>query len=577
MVRAFVIAVTAVLLLGATPAPGSVDYSLGVTPQAGGAPPTLDVEIHLRGDADGETRLDLPDRYGDGHEFWRQLYDLRVTGAKVSEDGPAHRVLRHKPNAKLVVRYRVSTAYGEDPQGRDGNPYKGPIIRPEWMALLGEAVFASPEGRDADPATFQWGKLPPGWRAASDLDRGAGSPPLTVNNVGGSITLAGVRLALAERSIAGGTLRVATFEGGPFKLDAFADEIARTIGAERAFWNDVTGPFFVGMIPLVPNGSGRSSGGTGRGDGFVLYATPGSEGDFGRVIGHEQVHTWITERLGVVPEPQPEAAARFWLTEGFTDFFTDRTLLRAGQVDVGETVGRMAASMKAYDASPVKTAPNSRIVTDFRTDDAVMRLPYQRGALLALRWDEEIRLKTGGQADLDDVVLRMRDHAAKFPAGQAPDVVTGLVSAFWVVAGIDLRPDIGRYVDRGEAIVLPEEMFDGCLQAAVTISPGFDPGFKAEASFAAKKVSGVRRSGPAWNSGLRDGMALAAWSYNAGDMTRMIELTIRTPGRKAKPRKIAYWPYGDVDTQTRTLRLMPGMTEAARGACGRKIGGLQGK
>ena len=574
MVRAFVIATTAVLLLGAAKAPPAVDYRLGVTPQAAGAPPVLDVEIRLRGDADGETRLDLPDRYGDGHEFWRQVYDLKVTGAKVREDGPAHRILRHKPGAKLVIRYRVSTAYGEDPQGRDGNPYKGAILRPEWMALLGESVFAAPAGRETEPATFQWGRLPAGWRAVSDLEHGATGRPLSVNDVGGSITLAGAHLAVAERPITGGTLRVATFEGGPFKLDAFADEIARTIGAERAFWNDVTGPYFVGMIPLVRNGTGRSSGGTGRGDGFVLYATPGAEGDFGRTIGHEHTHTWIPDRLGVVPEAQPEAAARFWLTEGFTDFFTDRALLRAGQVDMGETVGRMASAMKAYDASPVKTAANRRIVADFWTNNAVMQLPYQRGALLALKWDEEIRRKTGGRADLDDVVLRMRDHAAKFPPGQAPDVVTGLVSAAWVVARIDLRPDIARYVDRGEAIVLPDEMFDGCLQAAVTVAPGFDSGFNAEASFAAKKVAGVRRRGPAWNSGLRDGMALEAWSYTAGDMTRMIELTIRPPGKKAKLRRIAYWPYGDVDTQTRTLRLTPGMTEAARTACGRKLGGL---
>ena len=117
-------------------------------------------------------------------------------------------------------------------------------------------------------------------------------------------------------------------------------------------------------------------------------------------------------------------------------------------------------------------------------------------------------------------------------------------------------------------------MFDGCLQAAVTVAPGFDSGFNAEASFAAKKVTGVRRRGPAWNSGLRDGMALDTWSYKAGDMTRMIELTVRPAGKKAKPRKIAYWPYGDVDTQTRVLRLTPGMSDAARTACGRKIGGL---
>ena len=76
-----------------------------------------------------------------------------------------------------------------------------------------------------------------------------------------------------------------------------------------------------------------------------------------------------------------------------------------------------------------------------------------------------------------------------------------------------MPPDIVRYVDQGQPIALPEEMFDGCLQARITVTPGFDAGFDAEGSFATKVVRGVRPRGPAWNSGLRDGMALDSWSY----------------------------------------------------------------
>lgn len=571
MVRLLVIAAAATLLLGAT-RPDTVDYRLGATSVAGG-PPVLDVEIRLRGDADGETRLDLPDEYASGEHAWRFISAFTVKGAQVTAPDPAHRVLRHQPGAKLVVRYRVQSAYpAADPQS-GGNPYAGPLIRPQWFALLGDYVFATPEGREREAATFAWGKLPAGWRAASDLEHAAMGRPMNVADVRESITMAGANLAVAERPVPGGRLRVATLADGPYKGEPLADAIAGAVGAERAFWNDLQEPYFVAVVPLVPARPGSVSvGGTGRGDGFVLYATPGQDEILRTTIAHEHTHTWIPNRVGQMPAK--DEATAYWLSEGFTDFYAGRTMLRASLADVGETVGRMSGVMKAYDASPVKTAPNSRIVADFWKDPAVEKLPYQRGQLLALKWDEEIRRKTGGKADLDDVVLQMRNHAQKFPPGQAPDIVTGLVSAAWVVAQMDLRPDIARYVDRGEAIVLPDEMFDGCLQAAVTVSPGFDSGFNAEASFAAKKVSGVRKRGPAWNSGLRDGMALETWAYKAGDMTRMIELTLRPAGKKAKPRKIAYWPYGDVDTQTRVLRLTPGMTDAARAACGRKIGGL---
>ncbi|WP_293901287.1 hypothetical protein [Phenylobacterium sp.] len=573
MFRALLIAAAAVLLLAAKPAP-SVDYSLGVAPQTSG-PPLLTVEIRLRGDADGETRLDLPDHFGDGTEGWRYLSALSVRGASVTAPDPAHRLLRHRPGAKLVIRYQVRTAYPEDPPGEAGNTYRGPLIRPEWFAVLGNFVFAIPEGRESEPATFAWGKLPKGWRVASDLEHGAMGRPMSTKDIDESIAMGGARLAVEERPIPGGVLRFATLADGPFQPGPLADQVARIVSAERAFWNDLREPYFVALIPLTAKPHGSSTGGTGRGDGFVLYATPNGADALEFTIGHEHTHTWIPERTGRMPETAEPAV--YWFSEGFTDFFTTRTELRAGLIGAAEAVARMDKSMRAYDASPARTAPAARIVIEFWNDPNVEQLPYQRGQLLALKWDEEIRRKTGGKADLNTAILRMRDHYQQFPAGQGPDVVTGLVSAVWVTAALDIRPDIAKYADDGAVVPLPDEMFDGCLQARVTISPGFDAGFDADASFTTKVLKGVKRRGPAWNSGLRDGMVLDAWTYKAGDMTRQIELTVRPPARrgvKARPRTIAYWPYGDVDTQTRALQLTPGMSEAARAACGKKIGGL---
>ncbi len=575
MFRASLIAAAATLLLGAKAAP-TVDYRLSVEPQAAGQSPLLDVEIRFRGDADGETRLVLPSEFADTREAWRYIYGLTVKGARSTEDGPGARILRHKPNAAITVRYRVQTAYAQDPQGADGNPYRGAILRPTWLAAFGEFVFATPDGRSQEAATFQWGKLPAGWGRASDLEHGAMGRPMRVADVTDSVTLAGAGLSVLERPITSGALRVAAPPGvQPQLLASLADRSAATISAERGFWNDVQGPYLVAFIPLTAKPRGSSMGGTGRGDGFTLYSTPGVEDRLGPIIAHEHTHTWIPARVGRMPDGDAEAGD-YWVGEGFTDFFTWRTLLRAGQSSTDETVALMAEALRNYDASPVKTAPNSRVVADFWKDRAVEKLPYQRGALLALKWDEDIRRKSGGKLDLDDVVLRMRDQYQRFTPGKGPDIVTNLVSAAWGVAGLDLRPDIATYAVGGAAIVLPDEMFDGCLQARVTVSPAFDAGFDTDRSFAARKAMGVRRRGPAWNSGLRDGMALDAWTYKAGDTSRMIELTLRPTGkgRAARPKVVSYWPYGDATTETRKLQLTPGMTVAAKAACGRKLGGL---
>ena len=567
MVRQLLLAACALALMGAA-RPPSVDYRFGIIPQASGLP-LADVEIRFHGDADGETTLDLPDTYAADEHAWRFMSDLKVDGASVTAPDPAHRVLRHKPNAKITVRYRVQSAYDHDPT-TGGNPYDGPLIRPDWMALLGDYVFATPAGRDGQLATFAWGKLPKGWKAASDLEHGRMGRFMSVADAKESLVLASPRLTLVERPITGGTLRMAGFSGSVFDVNAVADETAKIIGAERAFWNDQTEPFFVGLVPLAGKPRSVSIGGSGRGDAFVLYASVGEPARLHGTLAHELTHTWIPARIGRLPSQ--DEPAYYWLSEGFTDFYALRTMVRGGQTTARDAVAQLNATLAAYDASPVRTAPRAKMLADFWKDQKVQKLPYQRGMLLALKWDDEIRRKSGGKLDLDDVVLRMRDHYQRFPAGQGPDVVTGLISAAWVVAGLDLRPDIAKYADGGAVISFPETLMDNCLDARVTVSPGFDSGFDHVASLAAKKVMGVRRLGPAWNSGLRNGMAIDALTVKPGDMTQEIQITVRD-GKK-KPKAVRYWPYGDNDVEVRKLALAVGLSGDALSACGRKLGGL---
>src|SRR5262249_17820015 len=152
----------------------------------------------------GETRILLPSEFGGTEGAWRYLFNFTAKGATVTEDGPGVRVLHHKPGAPITVRYAVQTAYQADPAGADGNPYRGPVSRPGGVALLGEVVVAAPEDRGGPPGALDLGKLPKGWRAVSDVDRSA-QRPVTIDQVTGSVTLAGPGLPVLERQITGGT------------------------------------------------------------------------------------------------------------------------------------------------------------------------------------------------------------------------------------------------------------------------------------------------------------------------------------------------------------------------------------
>jgi predicted metalloprotease with PDZ domain len=515
MPRALLAAASAVLLLGAAK-PATVDYRLGL----GAASPLADVEIRFRGDVDGETRLVTPAALVSG---------LTVKGARVEAPDATHRVLRHAPGAKLTLRYRIAVT------GHGGG-----------LAFLGEAVFAAPQGREGEAATFRARKLPAGWRLASDLEHGAMGRPMTVDDVVRSVTLAGPRLDIAERPLKGATLRAASL-GGTVDAARLADLSAPTIAAEREFWGDETGPFLIAAGPF------RSSVGvTDRTDAVALadFDTADSERVDGVAYGH--IRAWIPDRVGRLTAPTP------WFSDGFAQFFEDRILLRAGLTTTDRTVTRLRAALRATEL-PTQEGRDARGA-------------QPQGLLLALKWDEEIRRKSGGKLDLDDVILRMRDHYQRFAPGTGPDVVTGIISAAYVTADLDLRADVDRYAMKGQLVPLPETLFDGCVELRWDRRPVFEAGLDVEGSRAAKALKGVRTRGPAWTSGLRNGMRLEALTLKPGDTSVEVVATVRDARKRV--RTVRYWPYGDEMTETRSLVLKPGMNEAETATCGRKIGGL---
>src|SRR5438445_3121984 len=90
-------AVAAMAAIGAAkPDQRGVDYRLTPEFDQGGLS-DLRVSLRLRADPSGHTRLDLPDESVGERERWRVLSSFEAKGARIEEDGPAHRVLISKP------------------------------------------------------------------------------------------------------------------------------------------------------------------------------------------------------------------------------------------------------------------------------------------------------------------------------------------------------------------------------------------------------------------------------------------------------------------------------------------------
>lgn len=556
--------VAALPLLGAAPAPG-VRYALSPVLDDG-ALKAITVEMAFAGDEDGETRLALPNEWGGNVQLWKHIEALSVDGGTLDEVGPAQRVIRHRAGAPLTVRYRLVNGYEGDPAPGTGNPYR-PVIRPTWFQLIGDAAFVEVAGRQAAPVQVRWAGWPKAWRHASDLDHGQMGRPLRAQELIDSVSVGGTALSIEERAIAGGRLRFAMLGDWDFKSGAFADELATIISAQRRFWGESEGPFLVSLTPIAAKGDWRSTGGTGRGDGFAMFSTRNGGGALRYLVAHEHIHSWVPAQVGRMPADERKA---YWFSEGFTDFYALRTLLGSGQWSLEDYVERLNEELAAHDSSPARSWTNVRLADAFWSDRAAQKLVYRRGMLLAYRWDQRVREETGGARDLDDVMRAMRARA-KGP-GEAPLVADGLAQAMKQVAGIDIADDLKRLVEDGEGFELPDGLFGDCARVVRETRGVFEQGWTA------KPVSGggyvfdkVRPGSNAWKAGIRDGMVLLGRSAGVpGDERQDFVVGVKD---EAGQRKITYRPVGDGTYLLRQVVLKSDMDAAAKEACRKRMSG----
>jgi len=571
-----IFAAAALAMTAAAPAPKTdptVRYTLTPELDAQGLK-DLAVEVRFTGEASGRTRLSLPSSWGGQDELWRHLKDITVEGATAAEDGPGVRVLTHRPGARLTVRYRVVSAYDHDPAVGDqgGNPYR-PILRPTWFSLIGNAVFAEPEGAESRPADFHWGAMPKGWKTGSDLDHIAQGRKTLVGDILQSTTVGSPDLKVIHRQAGGADVAVAVLGAWSADTDAFADVLAKVIGAEHAYWGDKGEGYVVTLTPLAPRKGSVSIGGTALDDGFAIFAGGDSALDSMRyLIAHEYAHTWNPRLLGGA-RSEAEEATDYWFSEGFTDFLAYRVLLRSGVWSLEDFRDELNRTLVAYGGSSARTAPNGKILTDFWKDYAVQKLAYQRGMLLAMTWDERLRRATGGRYDLDDVLAAQAKLAREAKAKGAVPPAPKLFEQAWAsLGGPSLAADLDAKVERGEAVLLPADLYGDCARIETAQKPVFDRGFDGDATIKAGRVIvGARPGSAAYAAGLRDGMKyLGREAGTPGDSSVDYVIAVEDQGVR---RAIRYRPAGREQITVQSLVLREGLDASARAVCARRLSG----
>ncbi len=164
------------------------------------------------------------------------------------------------------------------------------------------------------------------------------------------------------------------------------------------------------------------------------------------LVSHEMVHTWNVKQLrpaGIHPyDYQRENYTRLlWVAEGTTSYYDDLTLARTGLFKVDDYLKALRDLIDAQQKRP-GDAVQSVEASSFDAwikfnkatpDDANSTVSfYDKGALVSLALDLDVRARTAGAKSLDDV---LRDLYERFPLSGAGFQTTDVLEALKRASG----------------------------------------------------------------------------------------------------------------------------------------------
>ena len=258
-----------------------------------------------------------------------------------------------------------------------------------------------------------------------------------------------------------------------------------------------------------------------------MQGVPDGYQTFLGLASHEYFHTWNVKRIKPARfdpyDLQQETYTRLlWIFEGFTSYYDDLMLCRAGAIGSAAYLRCLQRAIRSVQAGPgrqrqsVAESSFDAWIKYYRQDENSPNTVvsyYVKGALVALCLDLTIRARTRSRRSLDDVMrLLWQRHGAPAGAGGGTAARGLEEDAFPALlqeaTGLDLGRQIGRWAYGTSELPLAE-----CLKP-FGIALKQEPDGDARSALGARTV--VRQSELVIHSADRDGPAARA-GLSAGD------------------------------------------------------------
>ncbi|HEY4001017.1 MAG TPA: PDZ domain-containing protein [Candidatus Xenobia bacterium] len=449
-------------------------------------------------------------------DYARHVQDFKAPGQWRKTDKNTWRI-DHGGRAEVTVSYRV---YANELTVRTSH------LTEDHALFNGTNLFFYVKGQLDRPIELRV-EAPPGWQVTTALPLRDG------------VFMAPDYDTLADSPVECGTQKLLTFEvaGRPHQVALVGDgnyDPARLTEDLQAICSAAVDVFrelpcdryiFICELPAVGRGGLEHKNSTVVMFGRFDFRPSDRYESFLALCAHEYFHLWNGKRLhppGLGPfDYEKEVHTHsLWVVEGWTSYYNDLLLLRAGRLDGNGFLKLVAKTWNGLRATPGRSC-QSLTEASFdtwikyyqRTAHSVNSTVsyYEKGALVALLLDLEIRWRTQGQRSLDDVLRALWREYGRTETAWPEGAVEALAEE---MAGDDMRPFFRDYVEGTAELPMADSLARFGIKTVVDhpaepVAPWI--GLHTRHEGGRTVVTEVLWEGPAWRAGINAGDELVAF------------------------------------------------------------------
>ena len=412
----------------------------------------------------------------------------------------------------------------------------------------GTLLFPYVVGAKDRPVTLTINK-PPGWTTISTgLEPVAGRPDtftaLDYDTFADCPTETGTQnvLRFDHQKV---PYEIAIWGSHNYDLTRFQKEIEAMVRSQIEMMGAAPFKRYVFIFHMSPNGGGGLEHLNSTTIGLRKYggATDLGWDSFRGVTSHEFFHLWNVKRfrpeaLGPFDYTRQVPTTDLYVSEGMTSYYGDLHIRRAGLWTPARFYAALASEVQTLQGLPgrrILTVEESSVNTWFFNDNSRNSSfsYYNKGQLIGMLLDLEIRQRTGNARTLDDVFRHLNDNYALPKAGWAAG---GFRKAVETIAGSNFGEFFTRYVSGTEELPYERALGYAGLKLerkdAATRDSGITfagdgptrPGTFVNRDPSLLTVSGVDADGPANNVLAPGDLLLAISGERATQATLLLQL-----------------------------------------------------